>query len=81
MAEPIAEDEHMVSGTISGAVKIAAENSGNEELVIDEVFVLVGRLVEPFGGECTECLLVDRQTPATPRTDEDAGSGLTPSPF
>jgi hypothetical protein len=77
--EPIDEDEHVVSGTISGAVRIAAEDSGDEELVIDEVFALGGGLVDPFGGECTECRLTDRQTPA-PRA-EDAGSGLTPPPF
>jgi hypothetical protein len=67
-----------VSGTISGAVKIAAGDSGDEKLVIDEVFALAGRLVEPFGGECIECRL-GQATPA-PRT-EDTGSGLTPSPF
>jgi hypothetical protein len=78
-AEPISEDEHVISGTVSGAIELAAEDSGDEELVIDKVFVLVGGLVEPFGGECTECRLTDRQAPA-PRT-EDAGSGLTPSPF
>jgi hypothetical protein len=79
--EPIDEGETVVSGTISGAVKIAAgEDSENEERVIDEVFALVGRLVEPFGGECTECMLVDRQATPAPHTG-DTGSGLTPPPF
>jgi hypothetical protein len=78
--EPIEEGEHVVSGTISGAVKIAAEDNADKELVIDAVFALVGELVEPFGGECTECMLADQQTSPAPRT-EDAGSGLTPAPF
>jgi hypothetical protein len=66
--EPIGEGEHVVSGTISGAVKIAAEDSADKERVIDAVFELVGQLVEPYGGECTECRLADQQ--ASPRTED-----------
>jgi hypothetical protein len=72
---PIDEDEHVVSGTISGAIELAAGEA--EEAIVDQVFDLVGQLVEPFGGECPECRLVDRQAPHT----EATGSGLTPSLF
>jgi hypothetical protein len=74
--EPIAADETVISGTVSGTIKLTAEDSEDEEFIIDEVFALVGGLVEPFG-ECTECRLVDRQV----RHTEDTGPGLTPSPF
>ena len=70
--EPIdAEETNIVSGTISGVVKVSAEDNADRERVIDAVFELVGQLVEPFHGEGIECML----------TDEDAGSGLTPPSF
>ena len=70
--EPIdAEETNIVSGTISGVVKVSAEDNADRERVIDAVFELVGQLVEPFHGEGIECVL----------TDEDAGSGLTPPSF
>jgi hypothetical protein len=59
--EPIAEWEYVVSGTVSGAIELDAEDSTDEEFVIDEVFALVDELVVPFGGECTECRLTDRE--------------------
>jgi hypothetical protein len=67
----------VVSGTVSGAIKIAAEDSTDEEFIFDEVFNLVDKLVNPFGGECTECRLTDREAFRT----EDARPGLTPSPI
>jgi hypothetical protein len=69
--EPVEEWEYIVSGTISGVVKVSAEDNADRERVIDAVFELVGQLVEPFRGEGIECRL----------TDEDAGSGLTPPPL
>jgi hypothetical protein len=57
-AEPIEEWEHVVSGTVSGAVELAADEDDKE--AIDKAFDLVGSLVEPFGGECTECRFVDQ---------------------
>jgi hypothetical protein len=77
--EPVGADETVISGSISGAIEIAVEDNADEEGVIDQVFNLIEGLVEPFGGECIEWRLTDRQTPP-PRT-EDAGSGLTPPPF
>jgi hypothetical protein len=75
--EPIdAEETNIVSGTISGTVELAADE--DDEDAIDKAFDLAGPLVEPFGGECTECRLVDRQAPA--RTGH-TGPGLTPPPF
>ena len=68
--EPI-DAEEIVSGMISGVVKVSAEDNADRERVIDAVFELVGQLVEPFHGEGIECML----------TDEDAGSGLTPPSF
>jgi hypothetical protein len=73
--EPIAADETGISGTVSDTIELAAGE--DDEAFVDEVFALVGGLVEPFGGECPECRLVDQHAPRT----EDTGSGLTPSPF
>jgi hypothetical protein len=72
-AEPIEEWEHVVSGTVTGTVELAA-GEDEDKVVVDKAFVdkafvdkafdLVGRLIEPLGGECIECRFVDRQ--ATP---------------
>jgi hypothetical protein len=75
-ANPIEEWEYIVSGTVSGAINIAAEDSTDEKFVFDEIFALVDELVVPFGGECTDGVLTDRDTF---RPDEAAGSRLTPS--
>jgi hypothetical protein len=75
--EPIESWEHVVSGTISGGVKVSAEDNADRERVIDAVFALVGSLVEPFGGECIECQLADWQAPA-PHTGD---AGPAPSPI
>jgi hypothetical protein len=56
-AEPIEEWEHVVSGTVSGAVELAADE--NDKDAVEKAFDLVGSLIEPFGGECTECRLVE----------------------
>jgi hypothetical protein len=56
-AEPIEEWEHVVSGTVSGAVELAAGEDA-DQAVMDKAFDLVEQLVEPFGGECSECRLV-----------------------
>jgi hypothetical protein len=50
---------------------------GTHRGCVDKAFDLVEPLVEPFGGECTECRLIDRQAPRA----GDTGSGPTPSPF
>jgi hypothetical protein len=60
-AEPIEAWEHVVSGTVSGAVELAADQ--DDEDAVDKAFDLVWPLVEPFGGECTECRLVDQLGP------------------
>jgi hypothetical protein len=74
-AEPIEEWEHVVSGTVTGAVELAAGEGDGD--VVNKAFDLVGQLVEPFGGECTECRLVDRHG----RHPGVTGSKLTPPPF
>jgi hypothetical protein len=55
--EPIEEGETVVSGMVSGIIKLAADE--DEAEVVAEVFDQVLRLVEPFGGECPECRFVD----------------------
>ena len=74
-AEPIEAWEHVVSGTVTGAVELAAGEDDKD--AVDKAFDLVGQLVEPFGGECTECRLVDRHG----RHPGITGSKLTPPPF
>ena len=60
-AEPIEAWEHVVSGTVSGAVELAAGEDDKD--AVNKAFDLVGPLVEPFGGECIECRFVDQLGP------------------
>jgi hypothetical protein len=65
----------VVSGTVTGAVELAAGEDDKD--AVDKAFDLVGPLVEPFGGECTECRFVDQHG----RHPGITGSKLTPPPF
>ena len=74
-AEPIKDWEHVVSGTVTGTVELAAGEDDKD--AVDKAFDLVSPLVEPFDGECTECRLVDRHG----RHPGITGSKLTHPPF